>query len=251
MPERAARTVLFPEVAAGGFTAIDGTVQFYGRVQALLTPQTRLLDLGAGRGAALHDDPVPYRRALRDFRGRCAEVVGADPDPAVLTNPGLDRATVIAADGRLDLPDASVDIIVSDYVLEHIEDPAAFVAELSRVLAPGGWFCARTPNRRGYLALAARMVPNRLHWAVLSRVQPDRKTEDVFPTHFRLNTLAALRTILPAPQWRHASYAWTPEPAYCGTRVWAWRAAIALGWVLPRSMATTLMVFVQKARTDG
>ena len=41
---------MYPEVAAGGFTRHDGFVDFYVRVGALLTGESRVLDFGAGRG---------------------------------------------------------------------------------------------------------------------------------------------------------------------------------------------------------
>jgi ubiquinone/menaquinone biosynthesis C-methylase UbiE len=39
---------------------------------------------------------------------------------------------------RLDLPDASVDAVISSLVLCTVQDPAAVVAEVRRVLRPGG-----------------------------------------------------------------------------------------------------------------
>jgi SAM-dependent methyltransferase len=43
---------------------------------------------------------------------------------------------------RLPLEDASVDIVVSDNVLEHLPDVPAAMAEIARVLRPGGVVCA-------------------------------------------------------------------------------------------------------------
>ena len=98
-PLQRLRARLHPESGAGGFSAIDGTVIFYTRIAALLRPETTVLDLGAGRGRAHVDDPVSFRRSLMDLRGRCAKVIGADPDPAVLANPSLDEA-VVTPEGR-------------------------------------------------------------------------------------------------------------------------------------------------------
>lgn len=86
---------LYPEVRAGGFSHVDGNVDFYGRVNALLAPDMTIVDFGAGRGKDATDDPVAYRRGLRNLRGKVAEVVGVDTDPVVLTNVSLDRAIVI------------------------------------------------------------------------------------------------------------------------------------------------------------
>ncbi|MBK6465671.1 MAG: methyltransferase domain-containing protein [Rhodobacter sp.] len=240
------KATLFPESYAGGFSRVDGTVQFYMRVRALLRPDDTVLDLGAGRGVGLVDDPVTYRRDLRTLRGHCQEVIGCDVGEAVLTNPGLDRAFLIPESGKLDLEDASIDLILSDHVIEHIVDPASFSAEVARVLKPGGWFCARTPNRWGYIAIASRLVPNHLHARVLAKVQDGRKEEDVFPTVYQMNTGVALRRWFPAQAWRHCSYAWESEPGYFGRSAMAWRAVMVATKFLPRSMASTLLVFIQK-----
>jgi SAM-dependent methyltransferase len=47
---------------------------------------------------------------------------------------------------RSDLPDAAFDVVVSIEVLEHVEEDARFVSEVSRVLKPGGIFLMTTPN---------------------------------------------------------------------------------------------------------
>lgn len=53
--------------------------------------------------------------------------------------PGNPRADVtIDIDGHLPLPDASIDVVLSTQVLEHVAVPAAYLAEARRVLRPGG-----------------------------------------------------------------------------------------------------------------
>jgi SAM-dependent methyltransferase len=42
---------------------------------------------------------------------------------------------------------AAFDVVLSYETLEHVPDPAAFVAELARVLRPGGTLVLTTPNR--------------------------------------------------------------------------------------------------------
>ncbi len=80
----------------------------------------RVLDFGCA--------DMPYR----DFFAPGAEVVGADL-------PGNPRAAVtIAPDGSVPVADASFDAVLSTQVLEHVEDPARYLAECHRVLRPGG-----------------------------------------------------------------------------------------------------------------
>ncbi len=48
----------------------------------------------------------------------------------------------------LDFPPASFDWVVAFQVIEHIKDDFGFLAEVNRVLKPGGKFIATTPNSR-------------------------------------------------------------------------------------------------------
>lgn len=53
--------------------------------------------------------------------------------------PGNPEATVtIRADGTVPIDDASVDVVLSTQVLEHVADPALYLNECQRVLRPGG-----------------------------------------------------------------------------------------------------------------
>ncbi len=107
---------VYPEYAAGGFTRVDGTVEFYQRVNALLTPDATVVNLGAGRGM-VGDDTLAWRQGLADLRGRCERFVGLDVDPVVLENPHLDEAMVIGDDGRYPFEDSSVDLVLSDVMM--------------------------------------------------------------------------------------------------------------------------------------
>ena len=236
----------FPEVRAGGFTRIDGTIEFYTRVNALLSPEMTVVDFGAGRGAAFHDDSCSYRRSLRRLRGKVAKVIGVDIDSVIVQNPGLDEAHTVAVNDPIPLPDASVDLIISDFTFEHVSDPVRCAAELERILKPDGWLCARTPNRWSYVALASAVIPNSLHARVLRRVQPGRKSSDVFPAYYRMNDLRTMRRLFPADRFSDASYTFSPEPAYLPKSTFAWALALLLESLYPAALRTNLFVFLQK-----
>jgi SAM-dependent methyltransferase len=240
---------LYPEVAVGGYTRYDGFVEFYTRVNALLSESSEVLDFGAGRGQWADGDMPSTHLWLRSFHERVARVVGTDPDPVVLENPTLDEAHVVAPGGRLPFDDASFDVVVADHVLEHVTqaDAPTVAAEVSRVLKPGGWFAARTPHRWGMIALAARAVPNRLHTGLLTRLQPERQERDVFPTEYAMNTRRDLARLFPSPQHQVFTYGHTSEPRYFGNSRVAWRAAAFAGRLTPPALEPTLMVFIQKA----
>lgn len=236
---------VFEEVNVSGFAHIDQEVAFFTQVAALIRPDHVLLDFGAGRGEFFYDDPAAYRRSLQNFRGRVAHVDGCDVDPAVLTNPTLDAAQLFAPGEPLPYEDNRFDIVVSRYVFEHIQDPHWAARELLRVTKPGGWICAVTPNKWGYVALAARLVPNRVHQRLLRRIQPHRKDEDVFPTVYRLNRPRDVRRAFgSSAELFH--YSTSAVPSYHFGSPLVFRLLLLLHRFLPPMLDLSLALFIRK-----
>lgn len=162
-----------------GAPKYNGTYTFYTLVRNEARSNSRLLNLGAG---------PPTHNPLCVLKGEVAEVVGADIDPVVLTNNELDCAFVIERD-ILPFPDASFDVAFSDYVLEHVEHPLAFLAEVHRVLKPGCSFFFRTPNIFHYVALVSRFTPQWVHTSVANSVRGlPEDAHAPWPTFYRLNS---------------------------------------------------------------
>jgi ubiquinone/menaquinone biosynthesis C-methylase UbiE len=65
-------------------------------------------------------------------------VIACDVDKAVLENPAADQALLMPDAQTIPVPSASVDLVVADYVLEHVAAPTELAKEIDRVLRPGG-----------------------------------------------------------------------------------------------------------------
>jgi len=237
----------YPERRVGGFTHADDTVAFFSRIDSVLEPSMVVLDLGCGRGAAM-EDPLPWRRRLRIFKGRCARVIGVDLDPAAATNPTVDEFHLIE-DGRIPLPDESIDLCFSDFVLEHVDDVEGFLGECSRVVKTGGYVFIRTPNARSYPVVASRLVPNRLHARMLERLQPNRKEADIFPTLYRCNSRNTLRRALERHGFSAVVHAHESEPGYLGFSRPLYALGVLYQRYAPQGIRSVLMAFGVKRST--
>ena len=235
----------YPEARAGGFSRVSSSVDFYTRVKALMRPEFTVLDFGAGRGQAA-EEPNTYIQSLMKFRGTVRKVVGADVDPVIYQNPWLDEAQLIQPAGPLPFAADTFDMVISDWTMEHIATVTPVVAELTRVLKPGGWLCFRTPNRWGYVALASRLIPAKWHAAVLRRVQPNRQSHDVFPTHYCLNTKHSIITSFNLAYFDIYIYALNGEPGYCGSSWLLWGLTLLTFKLTPNVCKAVFHVFMQK-----
>ncbi len=152
---------------------------FVRRLEVIVNRTDDVLDLGAGAG----------QLNTHAFKGRVRRLVGVDVDPRVGANPLLD-AGIRGDIGKLPFRGGSFDVVFSIYVLEHVDKPGELMAEIARVLRPGGVCLTLTPNILHYVTLFSRLTPTRFHkWINRRRGRP---VEDTFPTAYRLNSRRAL-----------------------------------------------------------
>ncbi|HEX4704860.1 MAG TPA: class I SAM-dependent methyltransferase [Pseudonocardiaceae bacterium] len=157
----------------------------------------RLLDVGAGTG----------RHAFAAYR-RGADVVALDTDGGVLKDvrdmfaamasageaPADASALAVHGDGTsMPFPDGAFDRVIAAEMLEHVPADRAVLAEISRVLAPGGLLAVTVP----------RWWPERICWALSSAYH------EVQGGHVRIYRRHGLRTriteagLVPG-RWHHA-----------------------------------------------
>jgi len=111
----------------------------HGLLAGLITEaEPRILDLMAGSDTRLPASVEP------------AAVVGLGLDvPALDSNPALTDRVVhdLNTDPSLPFADASFDVVLCQFAVEYLTQPAEVFAEVGRVLAPGGLFCVVFSNR--------------------------------------------------------------------------------------------------------
>lgn len=162
-----------------------------------LSSGARVLDAGCGR-----------RTRLADHRDLIGELVGIDIDEeACASNQALDSGFVGDLCGPLPFPDASFDVVYSNFVIEHLAEPPAAFAEWRRVLRDGGALIVLTSNRASPPLLLADLMPQTLRRR-LKHAGAGVAEHDVIPAHYRANTPWRLRSLLRDAGFRpmHVAY---------------------------------------------
>ena len=138
-----------------------------------------VLDIGCGRGLL-----------LRAFQQNGCEVTGTEfsDDACRYAREVLGIPVRVGLLDQLRFPDNSFDVVVMWHVLEHVSDPRPTLAEVARILRPGGVFLVGVPN---FGSLEARLT--RAGWFHL----------DV-PRHLSHHTPASLQAALAAVGLRPA-----------------------------------------------
>ena len=183
----AARFGLLPRLGIGPTAgslvheALDRAVQ---RAEGRSPGDVTALDAGCGRVSA-----------LRSFRPRIARLVGADLHQPPAPLPHLDRFEIVdLCRDRDGFGEASFDIVLSSFTLEHFVEPAAALSNLRRWLRPGGTLVATTVNRRHPFVAAYLGLPGWLRRALQRVVKAT--PGDAHPLVGACNDPAAIRRAL-------------------------------------------------------
>jgi SAM-dependent methyltransferase len=183
----------------------DGTAEFHELCESRARgSRVEILEVGAG--------PT---NATSAFLSKLGAVHGVDVSDEVHGNAHLTSSALIE-DGHFPFPDKRFDLVVSNYVVEHVADPGAHLSEIHRVLKDGGSYVFRTPNMFHYVSLVSYATPHTFHRLVANRLRALPTTEhDPWPTVYAMNTPRVVRRLARAAGFAVDSLALVEkEPVY-------------------------------------
>ncbi len=210
------------------------TEQYEALIRELLRPDQRVLDMGCGRGGV-----------LEQLGAAVACPVGIDPDHLSLVEhrlPEMPRA--VALSDAIPLPDASVDLVVSSWVLEHLQDPARTFREVARVLRPGGALVFITPSASSPAALLNRVFGRFQGWLV--PLLYGRDESDAFPVVYRANAHRQLDRLAQGAGLQPHTFKQIEDPTYFAFHPLLFRLSAAAARVMPARMREHIVAAYQK-----
>ncbi len=121
-----------------------------------LRPGMEVLEIGCGTGstAIAHAPYVGHIRAT-DLSTRMVEIARDKAKAAAIDNVSFDASSVEG----LDVPDASLDAVMAHNILHLLENWERAIAEIHRMLKPGGVFVSSTACIRDMMFLFRLIVP--------------------------------------------------------------------------------------------
>jgi len=197
---------------------IPATARYQTWVAGALSGESRILDLGCGRGGIV------------ERLGEIGRWIGIDADIDSLRThrrPSLPRCC--APSELLPFPKCSFDIVVASWVLEHLATPAAAFREIARLLRPGGRFFLLTPNRMHLLPRASGFIAGLrpVQAAAVSLVYR-RRPADTFPVAYRANTAGDIERLATEAGLRLARLEWVEDPSYLAWNTPSFLAAVVI-----------------------
>lgn len=178
--------------------------------------QAKVLDVGCGRGIA--------RKPLLTARARehMGELWGIEPDVGIEPPEDIFDNYQHALMETADLPEGYFDVIYSFLVIEHLEDPEAFVRAVHRALKPGGVHYFMTPNGRHYFSRIVRLF-KKLHIEelILRVLRGKQKVEEYhYPVQHKFNAPSQIEPLCESIGFEPPSYVFVefngPKPYFPG-----------------------------------
>ncbi len=138
----------------------------------------RVLDYGAGSGLFL---PL-WRERFPEAELSACEISAVALERLRADHPDLADRARLMEDERAPFEDGRFDLVVSVEVMEHVADLDRYLADIRRLLRPGGWFVWTTPCGN---ALSIEHLFSRLTFQIESTAEGYRRWKWEEPTHVR------------------------------------------------------------------
>ncbi|MEW6066929.1 MAG: methyltransferase domain-containing protein [Nitrospirota bacterium] len=166
------------------------------------------------KGAVILDAGCGKKGIMNKYIGNGAVIVGSDLEiAAIKRNEAMQYKTLSSLDS-LCFKDETFDLIVSQWVVEHLPEPERVFREFNRVLKKGGSLILVTNSIYNPLMTFNAIMPQKLRDNIKKRVLPPEIEEDTFPTYYRANSIGRLNNIMAAIGFKKCFSVYTSDTSF-------------------------------------
>ncbi len=171
-------------------------------IEANADTETKILDVGCGHGDF-----------LKGVHDKTTHSYGIDPDKEAIDKNAFIKHKRVGTVEKLPFDNEFFDIVVSAWVLEHLQDPQKAFLEIFRVLKPGGKVIFLTPNAWNYNVWIIRLIPEIFH-DFLTRKLYNRQEHDTYPKQYKINTVGQIARTLETIGFKKSLLVLNGDPSY-------------------------------------
>lgn len=187
---------IYPKFKTGGYF-------FRKYLKKYINNNSTILDAGCGNNGI-----------LSEFKFTPRLIIGVDVNKKLLEENKIVNKKIIANLEHIPSNSNLVDVVVSEFVLEHLRNPSLALKEISRVLKPGGVFIFITPNIINPIMTLSKIFPHTIH--TFLRVTLLKKEEETHFTYYRANTYRKLLRLGKLAGFQHCEILRAGNPEYLG-----------------------------------
>ncbi len=207
----------------------DSQTFYLDLIEQNINSKSILLNIGCGHSIL-----------LKDIYQKTKENYGIEPDVNSIQKNQIMQDIKQGYAHDLPFADNYFDIVVSTWVLEHIDQAQESMNEIYRVLKPGGKFIFLTPNKNNYVVMMIRLIPDCLH-DFLNRKLYNRQEGDTFPVRYKMNTQKEIKALASKAGFRKTDIFFNGDPSYISFNIVLFYIAVLFEKILSIS-------FLQKYR---
>lgn len=153
-------------------------------VKKYMNKDSVILDAGCGFGGI-------FAKSKLNNKNKRKTLIGIDLGNT--KNKYIDKKYIGSLD-ELPFEDNTFDLIVCEWVAEHLESPELVFNEFSRVLKKEGHLVLFTPNIWNPLVFFSKIIPNKLKDTILKKLL-NEEDKDLFPVFLRCNSIRKIKKV--------------------------------------------------------
>lgn len=194
-----------PEFKRGSyFFSAKTTLDIYNElVSSVINDGTVLLDAGCGK-----------KSLMARHNPGASMAVGMDISEEAIKRNRAFKFRITGDSYKLPFRDERFNLVVSQWMIEHIERPETVMAEFHRVLKRDGHLIVVTNSLYHPMMLLSALLPAGFRDALKRRIFPSYIDEDTFPTYYKFNSLSTMDRVLTDAGFKKIFASYTGAPFF-------------------------------------